>query len=129
MEHIERDDQEGGQEEPGALGPGARGERGRRSALSDVGHCGAEAGTDGLSVMEVDDESAVDVSVGGALGSGGGRTGGVSDDRATAASEAIAELSELLPVFRLLAARSLISSENSAALEALVFPVALSRRR
>ncbi|CAM9942146.1 unnamed protein product, partial [Scytosiphon promiscuus] len=55
--------------------------------------------------------------------------GVTGDSRATAASEGISELSELLRLFQLLAAHSLISPEKSVDLEALVFPAALSRRR
>ncbi|CAM9335263.1 unnamed protein product, partial [Ectocarpus sp. 8 AP-2014] len=57
-------------------------------------------------------------------GGGGGGYG-----HRSAASDTISELSELLRMFQLLATRSLLSPENSAALEALVFPAALSRRR
>lgn len=39
------------------------------------------------------------------------------------------ELPELLGIFRLLASRSLLPRDNGMALEALVFPSALSRRR
>lgn len=41
----------------------------------------------------------------------------------------ISELAELLGVFRLLAARSLLPCESSVALKTLVFPTALSNRR
>lgn len=44
-------------------------------------------------------------------------------------SRAISELAELLRIFQLLAIRSLLSPENEMALETLVFPSALSRRR
>ncbi|CAM9634972.1 unnamed protein product [Ectocarpus fasciculatus] len=67
---------------------------------------------------------------GGVGGVGGGvRSGRGDHDHRSAAPDAISELSELLRVFQLLATRSLLSPENSAALEALVFPAALSRRR
>lgn len=69
-------------------------------------------------------------------GGGGGdhcRRGGgeapVVSVSVSASEAAVSELSELLHVFRLLASRSLVSPEKSAALEALVFPAALSRRR
>ncbi|CAN0042510.1 unnamed protein product [Ectocarpus sp. 6 AP-2014] len=55
--------------------------------------------------------------------------GGGGHGHRSAASDAVSELSELLRMFQLLATRSLLSPENSAALEALVFPAALSRRR
>lgn len=63
-------------------------------------------------------------------GEGGGGGGGGRDQRLPpVVSAAVSELSELLRVFRLLASRSLVSPETGAALEALVFPTALSRRR
>ena len=66
-------------------------------------------------------------------GDGGSGGGGGRDQRSSpvvgVVSEAVAELSELLRVFRLLASHSLVEPENGAALEALVFPAALSTRR
>lgn len=82
-------------------------------------------------------ESLVDRSddVGSSVGDGGGTEvdgacGGfdVRDER-TEKSTADSELPELLGIFRLLASRSLLPRDNGAALEALVFPAALSRRR
>lgn len=62
-------------------------------------------------------------------GGGGGGSGRGGHSHRSAAPDAVSELSELLRIFQLLASRSLLSPDNSAALEALVFPAALSRRR
>lgn len=59
----------------------------------------------------------------------GGRGRGRRRSRRRRAPPVVSELSELLRVFRLLASRSLVSPENGVALEGLVFPAALSRRR
>ncbi|CAB1117270.1 unnamed protein product [Ectocarpus sp. CCAP 1310/34] len=102
MEDIERDER---REESGWQG--AQGDRGqlRRRGL-------------GLSIEQYH---------GG--GGDGGRNGGGGHGHRSAAPDAVSELSELLRIFQLLATYSLLSAKNSAALEALVFPAALSRRR
>lgn len=102
MEDIERDER--GEE------TGGRGVEGDRGQLSRRGL--------GVSVEQYH---------GG--GRDGGGNGGGGHGHRSAASDAVSELSELLRIFQLLATRSLLSPENSAALEALVFPAALSRRR
>lgn len=75
------------------------------------------------------------------FGAGGNESGGgdaeVNDarggfdvpDKRAEKPAADSELPELLGIFRLLASRSLLPRDNGMALEALVFPSALSRRR
>eukprot|EP00752_Nemacystus_decipiens_P014731 g13119.t2 len=70
-----------------------------------------------------------DAGGGGGEDGGGGRGERAAEVAMVSSEAAVSELSELLGVFRLLASRSLVSPESSAALEALVFPTALSRRR
>lgn len=71
------------------------------------------------------------VDVGGGVDAGRPGHGGARNEVLSGATSAavISELSELLAVFRLLASRSLLSRGSEAALEDVVFPAVLSRRR